>query len=60
MAGLFLSGVGWYISRAKHLLVPMFRISNPLICAGETPWVMEEVFVEKSRGQLLAGSSQQV
>ena len=36
----------------KHLLVAMFRISNPWSCAGEPTWVMEEVFVAKSRGQL--------
>jgi hypothetical protein len=36
----------------KHLLVAMFRISNPWSCAGEPPWVMEEVFVENSRGLL--------
>jgi hypothetical protein len=52
----FLSRVGWCISLAKHLLVAMFRISNPRSCAGEPPWVMEKVFVEKSRGQLYAES----
>ena len=37
----------------KHLLVAMFRISNPWSCAGAPPRVMEEVFVEKSRGAAL-------
>ena len=39
-------------ARVKHLLVAMFRIFNPRSFAGEPPWVIEKVFVEKSRGQL--------
>ena len=37
----------------NYLLVAMFRISNPRSSAGVLPWVMEEVFVEKSRGAAL-------
>jgi hypothetical protein len=52
LAGLFSQRGGLVHLTGKHLLVAMFRISNPWSCAGEPPWVMEEVFVAKSRGQL--------
>jgi hypothetical protein len=52
LAGLFSQWGGLVHLTGKHLLVAMFRISNPWSCAGEPTWVMEEVFVAKSRGQL--------
>jgi hypothetical protein len=52
LAGLFSQRGGLVPARVKHLLVAMFRIFNPRSFAGEPPWVIEKVFVEKSRGQL--------
>jgi hypothetical protein len=52
LAGLFSQRGGLVHITGKHLLVAKFRIFNPRSCAGEPPWVMEKVFVEKSRGQL--------
>jgi hypothetical protein len=52
LAGLFSQRGGLVHARVKHLLVAMFRIFNPRSFAGEPPWVIEKVFVEKSRGQL--------